>query len=474
MKGQYYLIVLLFSLLLIGCGNTAQKDFNQALEIAVRNDDVKEAQWKNLLEKLDAARMSGVTLTQKVSTKEDLIRYIWDNYPNINGSVSDLVRKVVKIDSLKIYLENSHSMTGYFPKGGNLSFAEPIIDMYNLGQENTVVNTFYVGDKMISVDPIQFRKDLSDGKVAEGGSSPLADIFGEIIENTGDYQVSCLITDAIMSGSNSDIAKNKEYNYIHRPELRQTIRETFQKAKRKGLSVLVYRFESSFNGIYYDYRNTRSKIEVGRRPFFIFVLGKLENLNIIAENAKKELAFNPTHQMLIGQDINTVTSFKFKPAKGPEYIPNQTRQSISYKNQPTRVAELHLRVDLSGLPSYMRNEKYLSSNLNLSTIDHSTKKPIDCNEYIDSVEELNAATGEYQINLFLPKEYLSTIPNTLTVTLKSEPNIWYKSLSLEKDDADNFDENKTFALDYMVEGMLMGLDEMQLPNAIDMSIKIER
>lgn len=473
MRGRYSLILLL-SFLIIGCSNNSQKDFNQALEIAVRNDDVKEAQWKNLLEKLDEARMNGTTLTQKVSTKEELINYIWENYPNINGSAKDLIRKVVKIDTLKIYLENSHSMTGYFPKGGNLSFTAPIIDMYNLGQENTAVKTYYVGTNAVPVDPIEFRKQLSDGKVAIAESSPLADIFGKIIDDLDESQVSCLITDAIMSGSNADIAKNKEYNFIHRPELRQTIREVFQKAKRKDVSVLVYRFESSFNGVYYDYRNTRSNITVPRRPYFIFVLGSLDNLNIIAENAKKELEFKPTHQMLIGQSLNTVTSFKFKSAKGPEYIPNQNRQTITYKSQPTKVAELHLRVDLSGLPAYMRNVKYLNENLNLSTIDHSTKKPVNCNEYIDSVEEVNANTGEYIINLFLPKDYLALIPNTLTVTLKSEPNVWYKDLALEKDDADNFDENKTFALDYMIEGMLMGLDEMQLPNAIDFSIKIER
>ncbi|NDW11061.1 hypothetical protein [Dysgonomonas sp. 520] len=473
MRNKLFISCLLV-LFTLGCSNNIQKDFDQALEIAVRNDDVKDAQWKNLLEKLDIAQKNGTVLVQKVKTKEDLINYIWDNYPNINGSTVDLIRKVVKIDTINIYLENSSSMAGYFPVGGNLKFTAPIIDMYNLGTEKTAIQTYYIGNGLTQVDPIRFRKDLSDGRVSVGKSSPLADIFEKIIEDLGKDQVSFLITDAIMSGTNEEVARNKEYNYIHRPELRQTIRETFQKAREKGLSLVVYRFQSSFNGVYYDYRNSTEKRNIENRPFFIFALGNPENLNLIMKNARMEKEFKPTHQLLIGIYISPVTSFKFKSVKGVEYIANQPQQLISYKSKPTKMAEIGLRVDLANLPGYMQNLAYLNKNLRLSTIDHSSKKAINCNEYIDSVEEINATTGEYQINILLPMDYLVTIPNSLTVTLISEPNTWYEELSLEKDDKENFEENKTFALNYMIEGMLMGLGETELPNAIDFTVKIKQ
>lgn len=451
-----------------------QEEFDHELDLAVDNGDVKEAQWNNLLRVLEKSRRKGVRLKQGVATKQELVDFIWASFPNINGSAKDLIRPDFSIDTLNIYLENSSSMAGYFPKGGNPQFSAPIIDLYNVAGEKAVIQTFLAGETILSVDPHKFRSDLSNGEIAIGSSSPLADIMRTIIDALKPKQVSCLITDAIISGSNADIANNIEFNFANRATLRQSIREVFRTARQKQLSVSLYRFESRFKGTYFDYQNGKHKIDVSNRPFFIFFFGHLSSLDSIAQRAAKELAFKTSHELIIGKEIETITNFAFGPGQGQEYIADKSSKAISFSKPATRDCQVHIKVDLSTLPLFQRNSSYLNENLLLTTKDHHTNHMVDCSDFIDSVQEMNVQTGEFQINLFIPKDYLLKIPNRITVRLKGEQAPWFRELSLEKDNATHFQPDKTFALDYTVDGILMGLDAMELPDRVNFDIAIKQ
>ncbi len=471
---RFFSGILLILFFFAGCSNHYQEDFDKALNRAVKNNDVKEAQWKSLLKILDTAVDNGVTLTQDVSTKEELIQYIWEHYPDINGSVTDLVRKVTRLDTLNIYLENSVSMKGYFPKGGNLKFAEPIIGLYNLGGESAAIQTLLVGNDILKKDPKQFRSEISNGDIAVGKESPLADIFSRIINDTEENEVSFLITDAIMSGSNKDIANNREYNYVHRAELRQEIRETFQQARKKNLSVLVYRFECPFKGIYYDYKNAHKEISVSNRPYFIFAFGNQQQLNIVMENARKEPDFRPDDMMFVGQNYKTVDTYKIKAIKGSEYTPNNVGKAIEYKSVATHDAEIGINVNLGNLPSYMQKIEFIKNNLRLTTIDTSTKKEIDCTNFLDDVEETDSKTKEFIFRLLIDKNFLLNLPQAITLRIGSEQDSWYKTYSLEKDDDILANDNKTFSLDYLIEGILLGMETEKLPDILNIKLNIKK
>ena len=466
-----YLVFLLFYIV-SSCGQDYQKEFNLALSTAVRNDDVKPRQWDNLIDKMNDAVRHGAKLTQNVTNKEELILFIWENYPNINGSVSDLVRKITRIDQINIYLENSSSMGGYFPQGGNMKFSAPIIDLFNLGGETTEIKTFLVGEKFLPIETRKFRSDLSDGKIANGKESPLADIFSSIIDDCKENEVSFLITDGIMSGSNADIAKNKEYNYVHKADLRQQIREVFQQAKKKNLSIVIFRFESPFKGKYYDYTNGIKNLDVSVRPYYIFAFGDMNALNIIMNNAKKELDFKPANTMIVGQKNQTIAQYRFKTGRAPEYIPNQNTGVLTFK-KVTKDADFSIKVNLIDVPDFVKDVNFMKKNIRLTTIDHSSKQTIAVNDYIEGIEITNSATNEYQFNFYLPKDFLLSKPNTLNLLLKIEPDSWYKQFASDRDDGENFENDKTFAFDYLIEGILLGLDQMDDADIINITLNIK-
>ena len=468
--GNYLFMFLIF--IVAGCGPDYQKEFNLALSIAVRNDDVKPQQWDNLVDKMNGAVRNGVKLTQNVTNKEELILYIWENYPNINGSVAELVRKITRIDRINIYLENSSSMSGYFPQGGNMKFSAPVIDLFNLGGETTEIKTFLVGEKFVPIETRRFRSDLSDGKIANGRESPLADIFSTIIEGCNEHEVSFLITDGIMSGSNTDIARNREYNFVHKADLRQQIREVFQQAKKKNLSLVIFRFESPFKGRYYDYKNGIRNLDVSVRPYYIFAFGEMNALNIIMDNSKKELDFKPTHTMVAGQKNQTVTQYRIKTGRAPEYIPNQNTGILTFR-KVTKDADFSILVNLTNVPDFMKDINQIKKNIQLTTIDHRSKQTIAVNDYIEGIEITNSATNEYQFNFYLPKEFLLTKPNTLNMLLKMESDSRYRRFASDRDDGDNFENDKTFAFDYLVEGILLGLDQMNEDEIINITLNIK-
>ncbi len=450
-----YIILSVLFVYLVSCGgNTIRQEFDAQLERAVKDDRITKKEFNRLTAFLERAEESKTELAPKVTSEEDLVQYLKEIYPELVFEEGIEKETAVKLSSINIFLENSASMKGYFPSGGNVDFTNPIMCLFNLG--NVSVNTAYIGQKVVEVDNETFQSQLANGKIANEPGSPLPEIFEIIIASTDVSQISCLITDGIMSGTNAEIKANREFNYNNRPVLQQRVRKAVEKARDKGLCVLIYRMESPFNGTYYTYRNTPVKLKEAIRPYYIFIFGEKRALEAVSYKLGNERAFSPTHTQLTGIFPESVTNYKLKPEKGQEYVADKT--SITYKSNPGKDAKFGVRADLSGLPSYILDPEQLEKYATLTLIYSGSTKESDYPDLIESVEVADEKNGIYQFNIEMPQALLQKLPVTVRLTLPMLRNPWYKSFSLDNDVEMNNENTKTFALDYLMDGIINGME----------------
>ena len=144
-----------------------------------------------------------------ISTEADLVSYLHSQ--GITSSAKALaVMPDVTFDSLQVYLENSASMKGY-SNAGNPNFTAPVIALFNVGDPDTQIVTGYVGASasgeaaLSPVERSKFESNLANGRIATAVSSPIDRIISLAVDSTSPSSVSCIITDGILSGSNSEI-----------------------------------------------------------------------------------------------------------------------------------------------------------------------------------------------------------------------------------------------------------------------------
>lgn len=142
--------------------------------------------------------------------------------------------KEVSFDKMAIYLENSASMAGY-SNAGNPMFTAPILALFNACEANTEIETAYVGEqygelKLKSIPRATFESELTNGKIAITEGSPLDQIMTMMIDSVADNSVVGLVTDGIVSGSNSEIVKsaNREFTIKNLPLIEQRLQQGFE------------------------------------------------------------------------------------------------------------------------------------------------------------------------------------------------------------------------------------------------------
>lgn len=461
-----------------------EKEFRSAV-IAAAGDRVIDADEFANLVSIASKRPGGVTMSNC------LVR----DAASLDDYCGKMGWKVLEAESenpflfsaLNIYLENSKSMKGYIGANGNGDFAAPIIALFHSGDDNTVYNTFYAGAKNDQSDAvafkpvpeIDFKKTLTGGNFAVAKTSPLHNILAgaidELIASSEDSSriesVACVITDGILSGSNADIAKFKGFTVTHLTFLEDQIRIAVEKAHKLGLHCLVYRLETTFNGVYYDYKNGTHRINC-ERPYYMVMIGAEKNLKKIEAKLGREDNFSKYEpDRFASYDVaglQTVKQGKLSPMpNGNVTAVTNAIGSFSVKYDSPHVNQLspvcfRLQLQLASLPAYYLDDDEMEAALEMNYVDVSSgqKVVIPTENWLADIEE-NETTKTFTLDIRLANEDIRKIGNSkVSIVLPGHEDNWYETLSSDDDTAIYPGDESTFALSYFMGGIMKGFGYM--------------
>ena len=213
-----------------------------------------------------------------------------DDSENIDDLLQDekidslVIEDNSRLDTLSIIMENSASMRGYFQGKGEKSIRSVFIDL-----ESSFINVekeFFVANQVVSKKKnlleIMGKGNLS--KIYTGlkdGKSTKSDhelILKNCIKQVNDGKSVMLFTDGIYS------MDGKSLDYVT-----GQIKKAYSLALNDNeVEVLIYKFTLPFEGTYYCEATSCSKSKNfnydGKRPLYLFVFGKPNQINSIRKN----------------------------------------------------------------------------------------------------------------------------------------------------------------------------------------------
>lgn len=473
----------------IACGYDG-KSFQKDLMSFCNDGRVTPSEYSVLVNRLKTDGVAGFSFSVgqeqvSIKTEQDLIAYI--NSRGIFDSAPELAPAVnVAFAKLAVYMESSASMKGYSAPNGNPYFTASVLALFNAAAKEASIESSYVGAglrddvQFTPVSKVQYESQLTSGNVVIGTSSPLDKIIAAIVEAEDPETVSCLITDGILSGSNAEIASNREFTKSYLPLLEDRIRSASKIAGDKGLDFIVYRLVSTFNGTYFDYTNDKHMLSNVIRPYFVLVFGHRHNLELLDAALSKEGGFKPTHKLASYNmgTASTVTKGQIVKTPGsPAYNIKPVNSTLQFKQIPQVPVTFKYRVNLNGLPEYYRNEQVVRQNIKLSYTDQKTGITVDKSEFIQDVEISDRDLNNFDVVIELSPDFLRSCPGKLAMKLSFDGYIddWYRVLSSNDDRGmrHSLDQN-TFALETLISGLIKGMNPKEMSKPIDCIINIER
>lgn len=457
------------------CTSVAEK-FRQTMESSVFDKKIDDLEFANLLSLVKSEpgftvlhNGQNYTMTDEASLVEFILNY---KTPALECGKCP-IKENVSFDNLKIYLENSASMAGY-SNAGNPTFTAPLLSLFNVVDDNTVIETAYVGEKssqlqLTPVDEEDFKSELTNGRIATTEGSPLNDIINMMIDSIDKNTVSCLVTDGIVSGSNKEIATsvNREFTIKNLPLIEERMRSSMKKAADKGMSLLLYRLESPYKGTYYDYKNGRHSLKSDVvRPYFVTIFGAESNLRKVEKALESEMKFKPTHKFSSYDEnsYKTVTKAFLTMAPGQAGVEVQVAPNTATidfdGNVPAVPVSFKLQVALNGVPSHHLGKDVIMEALQIYYVDPSSNVEVMKPEFIQDVQKDEAKVNVYHITFGMDSNFIQNIPSNgmkLYARVPGKLNRWDEALSSDDDVQFGLLPNtKTFALTTLMNGIYQG------------------
>ena len=478
----------LASLLLLAACSNPVKEFKQGVMAAAKDKTVSEKELANLdllLEKALKRSPDGIALgAKRIKNHDDLVVYFTSKGNTVETGIPSVQ---VSLKSFRIAMELSASMKGYFGNG-NSDFSEPIIALLNCGDQNTTYFTDYVGLKRAndtsvlhqSIAPDIFVQNITKGTFTAGTGSPLDQILADgiriISDNSSDglaEDVFCLVTDGILSGSDADIIRNRDFNENNLALLEDRIRKAVSSAKENGLECLVYRITTPFKGVFYDCRNGKVPFD-GIRPYFFIIFGHPQNLRSIETTLAKETNFTShPHYKFATYDVSTletVTKMELRKLLGQNA--NIKGKVVEYDRSAltTSPVAFEIQLNLNSLPEYYLAS--LNENLVLSYKDKSSGTEVSIPN-AEWLEEVNAdpVTKVYRLTVNIPAESIRRMDSSgaMRMRLIGRQDDWYREFSVDNDVDVDPGSGKTFGLERLLGGIMKAYgyqDHTSIPDAI--------
>lgn len=328
--------------------------------------------------------------------------------------------------SAELLLDVSVSMKGYVNTSNDPRF-NGVISSYLFLLKNTEVALFDT-KKQHSISVDDFLKQLNNRKINWSKESDLFAMIKEMVEcvDHNKKDLSILITDGIMSGSNEDVrnSPNGAYNIVSRDIMTNKIKHLLEE---KDMAAIIVKYSSKFNGIYYCYDNTNVNLEDKDRPYYSIICGKPEAIIYFNKELSEKRNLNLCsydNKIVIGERL----PFNMKISHSDGIKTNKSQEKLIVKKN-ARDGDVCLTADLRNLPSYMQNEEYMKQNIELFiTYKNREEKIFEKENYEVSVE-----SNENNKRLVLSIKANPLRGSTLRVRINYAYPVWFENVSCDDD-----------------------------------------
>jgi hypothetical protein len=403
-----------------------------------------------------------------------------DKCPTVMAKSKDGCPVPVKIDKVHLYLDNSASMEGYFT--GATEFKTIVADMVvKVDKEIGPVDISYIADKTMRYKKgiTDFTSAMATTPIALQKSSELQRMVSDVVAGSGKNDVSLLISDCILSFPNAAVKANPNINRDNAGSvLKNNIYASFFDLKSKGFGASVYAFHSKFNGIYYDFQNKKIKLKGASRPFYIWVIAPDRLTQKFTQEVERITTFKPENVLYFGLGNKPVNSFAILPELERKGNWSRSESGIGdiemVEGKPLQIA---VALDLSSLPSYAQDVRYLQENLKVNSINCKIKygfrvkngsdvSKLHANEQIRSLEAASHVMYLTITDMPLPKA-------SVKLTLPQKYDTWYRDWSTMDDQLILNQQTKTFAFEHLINGVREAF-ETRDKNFIDLSLTLSK
>lgn len=350
------------------------------------------------------------------------------------------------VDNL-MYVDASGSMKGYLGATADDRFIGTLAAfMYSAPTEVRLYGT--QAGKALSSS--QFEAQLNAKSIQWSSESDLTKMISSLIQriSSGYASYGILITDGIMSGSNSEIQRETNYNKTRRGLLTQKVLNVFKTYKEnsdnKQLSAIVIQYTSYFSGKYYDYKNTNITLNNKERPYYAIIFVESEKCEAYLQNIESNDALKSyTNIYVIGESKPDI---KILP-DGKTTTPVSGAVQLNTAAIKTNEGKAAFVVNTQTLPVYMRNVEYIQKNIEL------IKKDSKGEQIIISPERYSLEVARNKVVFSISPNYIKG--SLIQVKIKNSHPEWVLLMSTDDDSQIAYDEielGKTFNFKYLMDG----------------------
>lgn len=391
-------------------------------------------------------------------------RYVYDlfmdNYWNVKGIPQAPGAGAALPKKVRVYLDNSASMMGYMVPGNKEVLTNDFTKIISLGigdfYSGYTIAAYYVNKpvagKGASLREVSFddmTSMLTHKNIAKGDAFTMEVLLDSIIStsiaDTLHASISFLVTDGIISGTNSELSKDRKFNLQNKDELKRRIKNVMLKANKNDYAVAIYPLNAKFDGIYHKYDNFTENLKNANRPFYLIAIGNKALVREYNDRKGRELETIDGKSLLmidnVGSLIPNIVNANVEDSSDGvmNVVPDEDAVKGGYAN-------LKFNYPLDRFPDYMRDFSALKEGLKIKV----GGKEIDNDLYSMNADQtiltvpVKIEQGDYKV----------------TVTLSSELPEWVETITSEDDSSiktNPAEMGKTFLFEEFVEGIERGV-----------------
>lgn len=370
------------------------------------------------------------------------------------------------IEHVKIYLENSGSMGGYFRY--KTAFNQHLDDLVvDVGSKFDSVSAFTISEHIEAFEDIKrFREELNPTnptKIAIGKSSPLDSIFHKIGSAWQPNEISVLLTDGIISGTNEQIVRYTQgaYNIDHLNIIKNNIKLTFNQFKAT-FAVQVFGYISEFHATretpYFTLDNTPLvNLDFPNRPYYLVIFGTPAQLRSFEESCSY---CHNEFRLEFGLPDNvpvTVTSVGKRSG-----ILVERDELIFQKDMSEQTIPLLL--DMNMIPDGFKTKEFLAENAEVSingkkidsvkfTVDDLALREFDRINRPESEASIRSLKGFTHLISITLSNYTYLPGDSIVFVINKDNGTWHETWSSADDREIQPDDSTTFGLSTLIQGI---------------------
>lgn len=464
----------------------------QALTFANNDKKIDEQEYQKLLKQISGSDEKGFQQFKNDKGEIDSIKVVsyllkYFKAKNVGLTNNDIWQPKLNINqetfNINVYLENSKSMDGYVKGVTEFETAiynllgdfkiSGLCDSLNLNYINKEIPyqkqnalTADIQDFIDKLEPSVFQQRGGDRSVSD-----LKNILSTVLKTVNDNNAAVLISDFVFSPGKNANAQD----YLNNQGVGIKI-DFAEKLKEFDLSAVVIQLQSNFDGMYYDKTNNPHPFK-GKRPYYVWIFGSTQQISsILNKNVLDNIRGGYSNRFVL-QSIKGISEPNYKIRYSPKIGSFSAKQlnekiisdaSASKDNQNKGLFGFNIEVDFSN--SLQDVNYFLDSN---NYILNNTKYQLK----VETITDKNDAPLSGFTHL-LKLQTSELREEVLKIEIVGKTPSWvFNSTSIDDSNIlnDKNEQQKTFGLQYLIEGITNAFYPRSNSNAINsISITIKK